>query len=139
MIAGFFILEIDRYPEQFYFGVLPSWAVKNGYVYTRIFYHCTVTLDLENVTSSIIWNQNNILGINSLQPENNRIFNVYPNPVKDMVSIDLKTTESAEYKGINTVGQVVLSGTIYNGVNKINLSQFASGISTIRLSSKSIT
>ena len=35
-------------------------AKKVGYVYTRVFEHCTVTLDLENVTSSIVWNQNNV-------------------------------------------------------------------------------
>lgn len=34
-------------------------AVKNGYVYTRVFEHCTVTLDVENITSSIVWDQNN--------------------------------------------------------------------------------
>jgi hypothetical protein len=34
-------------------------AVKNGYVYTRVFEHCTVTLDVENITSNIEWGQNN--------------------------------------------------------------------------------
>ncbi|TWU34604.1 hypothetical protein Q31b_55590 [Novipirellula aureliae] len=34
-------------------------AVKDGYVYTRKFEHCFVTLDLEKVTSSIAWGQNN--------------------------------------------------------------------------------
>ncbi|CAA6679384.1 MULTISPECIES: putative glycoside hydrolase [unclassified Lentimonas] len=34
-------------------------AVKDGYVYTRVFEHCTVTLDVENKTSSIVWGQNN--------------------------------------------------------------------------------
>jgi hypothetical protein len=41
-------------------------AVKNGYVYTRVFEHCTVTLDVENKTSSIEWGQNN--GTNNLAP-----------------------------------------------------------------------
>jgi acetyl esterase/lipase len=34
-------------------------AVKNGYVYTRVFEHCTVTVDVENITSQIEWGQNN--------------------------------------------------------------------------------
>jgi hypothetical protein len=36
-------------------------AEKNGYVYMRVFEHCTVTLDVENKTSSIEWGQNNSL------------------------------------------------------------------------------
>lgn len=34
-------------------------ARKNGYVYTRVFEHCTVTLDVENVSSHIEWEQDN--------------------------------------------------------------------------------
>ena len=34
-------------------------AVKNGYAYHRVFEHCTVDLDVEAKTSSIVWGQNN--------------------------------------------------------------------------------
>ena len=34
-------------------------ATKNGYAYTRVFEHCTVTLNLDNKTSNIEWGQNN--------------------------------------------------------------------------------
>jgi hypothetical protein len=33
-------------------------ATKDGYVYTRVFEYCTVTVDVEAATSSIEWNQN---------------------------------------------------------------------------------
>ena len=41
-------------------------AVKNGYVYTRVFRYCTVTLDVANITSNIVWGQNNGVGVTSV-------------------------------------------------------------------------
>ena len=38
-----------------------SKAVKTGYKYERVFKHCTVNIDVENITSSIVWDQNNSL------------------------------------------------------------------------------
>jgi hypothetical protein len=113
-------------------------AVKDGYVYTRVFEHCTVTLDVENITSSIIWNEDNVLGVSKLPLEENT-FLIYPNPVKDMVTFELGTTESAQYKIINIAGQVILSGTINNGSASVDLSSLASGNYTVAISNDSIT
>ena len=38
-----------------------SKAVKTGYAYERVFKHCTVNINIQDVTSSIDWNQNNTL------------------------------------------------------------------------------
>lgn len=39
-------------------------ATKIGYAYSRVFEHCTVNVDFENGTSSIVWNQNNVVDPN---------------------------------------------------------------------------
>ncbi|MEQ9287625.1 MAG: Ig-like domain-containing protein [Cyclobacteriaceae bacterium] len=38
-----------------------SRAVRTGYAYERVFEHCTVNIDLEKKTSSVVWDQNNTL------------------------------------------------------------------------------
>ena len=66
-------------------------------------------------------------------------FNVYPNPVNDMLSIELGTTENASYQVLNTVGQILLSGNIQGGAASVDLSQFAADFYIIKISSESST
>ncbi len=48
-------------------------ATKNGYVYTRVFEHCLVEIDIDNKTSSIIWGQNNSLNSDDLLINENEV------------------------------------------------------------------
>ncbi|MBU2950951.1 T9SS type A sorting domain-containing protein [Tamlana agarivorans] len=114
-------------------------AVKNGYVYTRVFQYCTVTLDVENITSHIEWGQNNTLGLDADLNAEDRTLLIYPNPVIDTVTFKLKTSEPAEYKIVNNIGQVVLTGIISNGSTSVDLSSLSSGIYTARVNTGSKT
>lgn len=112
-------------------------AVKNGYVYTRVFEHCTVTLDIENITSHIEWNQNNTLGMGTELLFEDSI--IYPNPVKDLLYFKLTTIESAKYEVIDLLGQIILSGTINSSSTSVDLTTLTSGIYTVRIHNDSGT
>ena len=58
------------------------------------------------------------------QTFNNNSFNIYPNPAKDQITIDLGTNSNAigwSYKIVNTLGQEVLNGVLSSQQNIIAL------------------
>jgi hypothetical protein len=65
------------------------------------------------------------------------MFNVYPNPVKEMISIELEIIENAEYQVLNTAGKVFLSGNIYNGSISVDVNNLATGLYVIKVSGES--
>lgn len=67
---------------------------------------------------------------------NNSVFNVYPNPVRDVLNIsyDKDITQVAVY---NLVGQEVLSKTASAAISSIDMSSLSSGIYMVKLTSGS--
>jgi hypothetical protein len=74
---------------------------------------------------------------NSVTIEEENSFTLYPNPVKDLVTIkmDEEKTESASIEIFNQLGQVIRTGeyTISNGVVNVDLSDLPIGLYTLRL------
>ncbi len=46
---------------------------------------------------------------------------IYPNPVNDIINIELKGAETAKLEIINSLGQVVLSGILSNGMGSFDM------------------
>ncbi|MBU2950955.1 discoidin domain-containing protein [Tamlana agarivorans] len=73
---------------------------------------------------------------NMLEADFTNVFKLYPNPVKDFVTIQLDTIEPANYHVVNMLGQVMLSSTIHQGANVVDLSSLPTGIYTVRVSNE---
>ncbi|MBU2950602.1 discoidin domain-containing protein [Tamlana agarivorans] len=74
---------------------------------------------------------------NKLVEENNSMFKIYPNPVENMVTIQLETTERADYEVLSISGQVMRSGVINNGTSVLDLSSLNSGFYLIKVTGAS--
>jgi hypothetical protein len=89
-------------------------AVKNGYVYTRVFEQCTVTLDIENKTSSIEWGQDN--GSTNQSPT--AVSDSYVVPHNEATPILLSGTDpegsNLTFRVVDLPAQGSLSGTAPN-------------------------
>ena len=53
---------------------------------------------------------------------------IYPNPITDVVYIELDNNQSAQFNLINSMGQVIKKGTLDASANIIDLKKFNSGI-----------
>lgn len=60
---------------------------------------------------------------------------VYPNPIKDVVNVSLKSTNKTKVEVWNVAGQIMTSEIITNGSTSINSSLWDTGIYFVRLSS----
>lgn len=74
------------------------------------------------------------LGNETISP----MFDVFPNPAHDNISVELGTTEHATYQILNFAGQVVLFGKISNGSATVDLSQLNSGVYGLRVTGDTI-
>ncbi len=61
---------------------------------------------------------------------------IYPNPANDIINIDCDLNKGETFKVIitNTLGQEVLSETIYNQYSKINIKNLTSGVYQLKVS-----
>ena len=69
-------------------------------------------------------------GIDAVE-ENEANFGIYPNPATDKLNI-VTNAESYEYQLVNSVGQVVMSGSA-NGNTELNVSGMNSGVYFIKV------
>jgi Secretion system C-terminal sorting domain len=90
-----------------------------------------VVLDNEVIVRHTV----NAIGVNLEHQFNNSNFKLFPNPTHDAFEIQLNDNlKSIMIKGIeltNSIGQTIYSTTSFT--NKINVSEFASGIYTIKI------
>ncbi len=70
-------------------------------------------------------------------PNNSRIvggdINVFPNPAKNIVNIDLKNLEVEQLRILNTSGQVLLQKATRNSTEQVNISDLPSGLYMISI------
>ncbi len=73
------------------------------------------------------------VGINELTDGN--YFSVLPNPANDILSIELKTTNdiNATIEITNTIGQVVLSSSLKNNKEVLNITQLSNGVYFVKV------
>jgi hypothetical protein len=68
--------------------------------------------------------------------EENAIFKVYPNPVKEVLTVAMETYEPTgilKVQLINSLGTVVLQQRISHSINNINTTSLATGIYILRI------
>lgn len=112
--------------------------------------HCTATysgnvwVNYVNMNTDSVWNTQKVpvnIGVVGIK-ENlyTSLFNIYPNPAKDVleiVLIDKNDLKMNDYAVINTMGQVVKEGSIEKDKNvntfSINVSDLTNGIYYVRL------
>lgn len=75
-------------------------------------------------------NSSNPLNVAIKDLENVSIFNVYPNPVSDVLNIQLETksNEKVSIELVNILGEIVAYTTVKNGMATINTSNLSKGI-----------
>ncbi len=79
---------------------------------------------------------NNTLGINETEPSADSIPKLYPNPVTNgTLYINLPTKSDYSYVIYNVIGGVVKKGKLRSGKNLIDVSNVASGIYVVRMTS----
>lgn len=70
-------------------------------------------------------------GIN--ENKDNHLFNVYPNPVSDELTIEMKgTKESASFELLNSIGQTVQSGSLFEKI-VLQTNNLATGVYLVKL------
>jgi aminopeptidase YwaD len=76
--------------------------------------------------------------VNSINELNEKNFNIYPNPARDYIMIELYTNKLfySPVKIVNILGEVVFEGNINNKVERINLKEYSSGIYFLMIESK---
>lgn len=85
-------------------------------------------------SESVLFNIQNPLNINEF--DLSRIIQVYPNPVTDILTIDMMTSnDDVTYNIYNTLGQTVGKGILTaNAQHVMNMSEYESGIYFVKLS-----
>ena len=63
----------------------------------------------------------------------------YPNPVNDLMIIDLQLKEMASYRFFDNMGKLVQQGNLQPGINQVSVNEFATGLYIYYVSSKSGT
>ncbi len=63
-------------------------------------------------------------------------FNVYPNPVNDVINLDLNFDENVTVKIYNTLGQTLYSSNLTSNNQKINISNYRTGIYLLEVESE---
>jgi uncharacterized protein (TIGR02145 family) len=77
---------------------------------------------------SVRWVKSSLLGNETF---NNQLFNIYPNPVKDSLTIDcvnINNIANQSYNIIDALGKVILKGNLNEGDNSINVEHLSKGI-----------
>ena len=99
-----------------------TWAV-NGLTYTASGIYT-------GPTSANCVTQYLNLTINSsgISEEEMVLFSLYPNPVSDMLYVNLNGQDKQDYLIIDNFGSVVKSGVLGNLINEISVSQLSAGI-----------
>ncbi|MBU2949433.1 T9SS type A sorting domain-containing protein [Tamlana agarivorans] len=110
-------------------------ATKNGYVYSRVFENCTVTVDFENATSSIVWNQNNA-SLSTAEKKKVEAYTIYPNPTHDKIHIisNKNNSKNSSITIINLEGKI-LNTISFNSLDnmKVNISHLNKGFYFLKI------
>ncbi|WP_179334960.1 T9SS type A sorting domain-containing protein [Winogradskyella costae] len=88
---------------------------------------------------SITFNVQNPLSVNEFTLET--VINIYPNPVKDNLNIELThVNETVDYQIYNTLGQKISEGSLEpNSTYNMNMSQYETGLYFVKLSTSTNT
>lgn len=84
---------------------------------------------------SVTFNAEEALSVGQFDMES--LISVYPNPIKDLINIELTNLNTeVNYSIFNTLGQEIVKGELdSNNVNQINVSSYQSGVYFVKLSS----
>lgn len=77
--------------------------------------------------------------VTELSSVDENIFSIYPNPTNDVISIELESLQNATFQIINSTGQVLLYGEIFNGTTSVDVSQIKSGVYQLRIATERTT
>ena len=93
-----------------------------------------VILTVTNSCGSDVYNMNINVAL-SIYSINNYNINIYPNPVKDILNIELENNSKAMYQIFDITGKIIVEDEIRKGENQksIQLSNLSSGIYNLRL------
>ena len=83
---------------------------------------------------SVRWVKSSIMGNETFI---NQLFNIYPNPVKDSLTIDcfnINNIANQPYKIVDALGKVILKGKLNEGDSSINVEQLSKGIYYLKVS-----
>lgn len=75
----------------------------------------------------------------SVEENENGILRVYPNPAKDLVTVDMTSANEANWTLINMNGQTVKVGVLENGTGSIDVADLPSGMYMLQLVSNGKT
>ncbi len=112
--------EIERVSETFYTEIVPAYGT---YEYTVI---ATNDNGMISMPSTVIAD---VQDLNSVG-ENNTTFQVYPNPAKGMLNINVQA--NYQYDLFNNMGQRILTGHAF-GIKHLNVNGLAKGIYVLRI------
>lgn len=79
---------------------------------------------------------NGLIGTSSLQELENSSFSVFPNPVKDVLTIEHTSLKDTEFDLLDSNGRILTKGILDNTKNIVDLTGFDTGIYFIRIEGK---
>jgi len=129
MVASFYYCSISEFSSDTnsinYIGVRTFNLQDTAYGYIKIRPFSTTSFTIYEIASNI-----SFVGISSLE---NKLINIYPNPVKDYLIIESPIPNKIYYSITNINGQEVLNKEIYSNITKIDMSNLPIGIYLLKL------
>ena len=117
-------------------------VIGGGHDWPGSFGNMTIDANMEIWQFVSRYNINGLIGCeNTYMNENNGQtinYNVFPNPFKQELTIDLKSLESNNYSIYNVIGELVISGKLNSQVNTIDLSSLAPNVYILNIENQSI-
>ncbi|MFT4535653.1 MAG: hypothetical protein ACJA1A_001223 [Saprospiraceae bacterium] len=129
------VSSIDAVSYQWYFqGELIPEATDEAFVPEEEGSYVLVVFDENDCELTSDSYQYIISGTKSIGLED---LDIYPNPATEIINIEKTNTAKYTYEISNTIGQIVLSGSIESEVSAIDISRFEGGIYTLTISDNS--
>ena len=124
--CGLMAADLYNTPQFYYKGVGGPYyeEISNGFPGGSSTAHLLVYYKKLNQTWGNPWPQNLSVTKHSLQQK----FSVYPNPTKNILTVNNPTTRELNFKLVNMLGEVVFDTTLNQGENNLNISSLHAGV-----------
>ncbi len=124
--CGLMAADLYNTPQFYYKGVGGPYyeEISNGFPGGSSTAHLLVYYKKLNQTWGNPWPQNLSVTKHSLQQK----FSVYPNPTKNILTLNNPTTRKLNFKLVNMLGEVVFDTTLNQGENNLNIGSLKVGI-----------
>tara|TARA_B100001059_G_scaffold224775_1_gene251268 strand:+ start:56 stop:1207 length:1152 start_codon:yes stop_codon:yes gene_type:complete len=117
-------------------------VIGGGHDWPGSFGNMTINSDIEIWQFVSRYDINGLMGCSTSSISENSdqltLLKVYPNPIHDMLTIEISSLRDTTYELYTMIGELVISGELNSKLNTIDLSSLASNIYILKVNNKSL-